>query len=65
VTEGSIPLIYSRRQLLANAAEWFAIVSSARFYARSYTVSILVIRVGRSLQTLVKMFTDVFRTSAR
>src|SRR6516164_784829 len=34
------------------------------FYARSYAVSVLVIRVGRSLQTVVKMFTDVLRTSA-
>jgi len=33
-------------------------------YARSYAVSVLVIRVGRSLQTVVKMFTDVLRTSA-
>src|ERR1700757_2233887 len=34
------------------------------FYARSYAVSVLVIRVGVSLQTVVKMFTDVLRTSA-
>src|SRR5438034_10436337 len=34
------------------------------FYARSYAVSVLVIRVGGSLQTVVKMFTDVLRTSA-
>jgi hypothetical protein len=34
------------------------------FYARSYVVSVLVIRVGGSLQTVVKMFTDVLRTSA-
>src|ERR1700747_2603194 len=34
------------------------------FYARSYAVSVLVIRVGGSLQTVVKMFTDVFRTFA-
>jgi hypothetical protein len=33
-------------------------------YARSYAVSVLVIRVGRSLQTVVKMFTDALRTSA-
>src|SRR5258708_1191481 len=34
------------------------------FYARCYAVSVLVIRVGGSLQTVVKMFTDVLRTSA-
>src|SRR5262249_40002562 len=34
------------------------------FYARSYAVSVLVIRVEGSLQTVVKMFTDVLRTSA-
>src|SRR6201984_3037417 len=34
------------------------------FYARSYAVSVLVIGVGGSLQTVVKMFTDVLRTSA-
>src|SRR6516162_10300960 len=34
------------------------------FYACSYAVSVLVIRVGGSLQTVVKMFTDVLRTSA-
>src|SRR5258708_32403944 len=32
------------------------------FYTRSYAVSVLVIRVGGSLQTVVKMFTDVLRT---
>jgi hypothetical protein len=34
------------------------------FYARSYAISVLVIGVGGSLQTVVKMFTDVLRTSA-
>ena len=34
------------------------------FYARSYAVSVIVIRVGGSLQTVVKMFTDVLRTAA-
>src|SRR6516165_9995423 len=34
------------------------------FYARSYAVSVLVIRVGGALQTIVKMFTDVLRTFA-
>src|SRR5215471_14690245 len=34
------------------------------FYACSYAVSVLVIRVGGSLQTVVKVFTDVLRTSA-
>src|SRR5262245_7383265 len=34
------------------------------FYARSYAVSVLVIRVGGPLHTVVKMFTDVLRTSA-
>src|SRR5262249_40761695 len=34
------------------------------FYARSYVISVLVIRVGGSLQTVVEMFTDVLRTSA-
>ena len=34
------------------------------FYARSYAVSVLFIRVGGSLQTVVKMFTDVLRASA-
>src|SRR6266478_2439309 len=34
------------------------------FYARSYAVSVLVIGVGGSLQTVVKMFTNVLRTSA-
>jgi hypothetical protein len=33
-------------------------------YARSDAVSVLVIGVGVSLQTVVKMFTDVLRTSA-
>src|SRR5262245_26477866 len=34
------------------------------FYACSYAASVLVIRVGGSLQTVVKVFTDVLRTSA-
>jgi hypothetical protein len=34
------------------------------FYARSYAVNVLVIRVGGSLQTVVKMFTDVLWTFA-
>src|SRR5262249_52534762 len=34
------------------------------FYACSDAVSVLVIRVGGSLQTVVKVFTDVLRTSA-
>src|SRR5215831_19990847 len=34
------------------------------FYACSYAVSVLVIRVGGSLQTVVNVFTNVLRTSA-
>src|SRR5262249_59429877 len=40
-------------------------MSATSFYARSYAVSVLVIRVGGSLQTIVKMFTDVLRTFSR
>src|SRR6516164_10240075 len=34
------------------------------FYARSYVISVLVIGIGGSLQTVVKMFTDALWTSA-